>query len=74
MSDIKVVDIKNSQIRRRDGRETATTMQLLNEIDVLLKRVEMLEDKFAMIHTDKLLEQYKSFAATLEGQEELLKE
>jgi len=68
-----MLDIISAQSKRRKG-EFYPESQTLEEIDYLIARVRALEDELSVIHTDRLLEQYKAYAATPEGKKELLDE
>lgn len=63
--------IKNDQRKRRSG-ELSPSPQVLDEIDWLIKYVEMLQERLAVVHCDSILESYKQYAATPQGQRELL--
>lgn len=65
--------IKENQRKRRSG-ELCPSTQIFDEIDWLIKYVEMLQEKLSVVHCDSILESYKQYAATPQGQRELLGE
>lgn len=70
MRKLTMQDVVTAQKKRRKGEPYPESMTL-EEIDFLISRVQVLEEELSTVHTDRILEQYKAFAAPAEGRKSL---